>query len=70
MSTPIYYDKDAQLSIVQAKRLVFIGYGNRGAAQSQNLLDSGVSQILISQLSLHSQTNRFGQLRAVLADNG
>src|SRR5438034_207898 len=47
MNTPIYYDKDADLSIVQAKRLAFIGYGNQGAAQSQNLRDSGVSEILI-----------------------
>ena len=37
MSTPIYYDKDAHLSVVQAKRLSFIGYGNQGAAQSQDL---------------------------------
>jgi len=47
MSTPIYYDKDADLSILQIKRLAFIGYGNQGAAQSQNLRDSGVSEILI-----------------------
>ncbi len=47
MSTPIYYDKNADLAIVQAKRLAFIGYGNQGAAQSQNLRDSGVPEILI-----------------------
>jgi len=47
MSTPIYHDVDADLAIVQAKRLAFIGYGNQGAAQAQNLRDSGVSQILI-----------------------
>lgn len=47
MTTPIYYDKDADLSIVQSKRLAFIGYGNQGAAQSQNLRDSGVREILI-----------------------
>jgi ketol-acid reductoisomerase len=47
MTTPIYYDKDADLSIVQSKRLAFIGYGNQGAAQSQNLRDNGVSEILI-----------------------
>ncbi len=47
MSTPIYYDKDADLSIVQSKRLVLIGYGNQGAAQAQNLRDSGISEILI-----------------------
>ncbi len=47
MSTPIYHDADADLSIVQAKRLAFIGYGNQGAAQAQNLRDSGVSEMLI-----------------------
>src|SRR6266702_4190669 len=47
MSTPIYFDKDADLSIIQSKRLAIIGYGNQGAAQSQNLRDNGVSEILI-----------------------
>jgi ketol-acid reductoisomerase len=47
MNTAIYYDKDADLSILQTKRLAFIGYGNQGAAQSQNLRDNGVSEILI-----------------------
>src|SRR5205085_8521599 len=47
MSTTIYYDANADLSIVQNERLAFIGYGNQGAAQAKNLRDSGVSQILI-----------------------
>jgi len=47
MSTPIYYDSDADLSIVQNKRLAFIGYGNQGAAQAKNLRDSGVREIVI-----------------------
>jgi ketol-acid reductoisomerase len=47
MSTPIYYDNAADLTIVQRKRLAFIGYGNQGAAQAQNLRDSGVQEILI-----------------------
>lgn len=47
MSTPIYYDKDADLSLVQNKRLAFIGYGNQGAAQAQNLRDSGAREIRI-----------------------
>ena len=46
MSTPIYYDADADLAIVQTKRLAFIGYGNQGAAQAKNLRDSGVQEIL------------------------
>ncbi len=47
MSISIYYDDDADLSIVQGKRLAIIGYGNQGAAQSQNLRESGVSEIVI-----------------------
>ena len=47
MSVPIYYDTDADLSIVQGKRLAFIGYGNQGAAQAQNLRESGVAEIVI-----------------------
>src|SRR5947209_7609534 len=47
MSTLIYYDADADLSIVQTKRLAFIGYGNQGAAQAKNLRDSGVPEIVI-----------------------
>jgi len=47
MSTPIYHDSDADLSIVQNKRLAFIGYGNQGAAQAKNLRDSGVREIVI-----------------------
>lgn len=47
MSTPVYYDTDADPSIVQQKRLAFIGYGNQGAAQSKNLRDSGGQQICI-----------------------
>ena len=35
MSTRIYYDTDADLSIVQNRRLAFIGYGNQGTAQAK-----------------------------------
>jgi ketol-acid reductoisomerase len=47
LSVSIYYDNDADLSIVQGKRLAFIGYGNQGAAQAQNLRESGVAEIVI-----------------------
>jgi len=47
MGATIYFDNDADLSIVRGKRLAFIGYGNQGAAQSQNLRESGVSEIVI-----------------------
>jgi ketol-acid reductoisomerase len=47
MSVPVYYDNDADLSIIQGKRLAFIGFGNQGAAQAQNLRESGVREIII-----------------------
>lgn len=43
----IYYDNEADLSLVQAKKLAFIGFGNQGAAQAQNLRDSSVRDIVI-----------------------
>ncbi|MEO8971493.1 MAG: NAD(P)-binding domain-containing protein [Ktedonobacteraceae bacterium] len=47
MSTRVYHDADADLSIIQHKKLAFIGYGNQGAAQSNNLRDSGVQEICV-----------------------
>jgi ketol-acid reductoisomerase len=38
----IYYDKDADLSIIQAKKVAIIGYGSQGHAHALNLKDSGV----------------------------
>ena len=39
----IYYDKDADLSLIQGKKVAVIGYGSQGHAHSLNLKDSGVS---------------------------
>jgi len=39
----IYYDRDADLSLIQAKRVAVIGYGSQGHAQALNLRDSGVA---------------------------
>lgn len=47
MSATVYYDTDADLTLVQGKRLTFLGYGNQGAAQAQNLRASGVREIVI-----------------------
>lgn len=38
----IYYDKDADLSIIQGKKVAVIGYGSQGHAHANNLKDSGV----------------------------
>jgi len=39
----LYYDNDADLSLVQAKKVAIIGYGSQGHAHALNLRDSGVS---------------------------
>lgn len=38
----IYYDKDADLSLIQGKQVAIIGYGSQGHAHANNLKDSGV----------------------------
>jgi ketol-acid reductoisomerase len=37
-----YHDTDADLSLIQAKRVAIIGYGSQGHAHALNLKDSGV----------------------------
>ena len=37
-----YHDADADLSLIQAKKVAIIGYGSQGHAHSLNLKDSGV----------------------------
>ncbi len=39
----VYYDKDADLSIIQGKKVTIVGYGSQGHAHANNLKDSGVS---------------------------
>jgi ketol-acid reductoisomerase len=39
----MYYDADADLSLIQGKKVAVIGYGSQGHAHSLNLQDSGVS---------------------------
>ena len=38
----VYYDKDADLSLIKGKRVTIVGYGSQGHAHAQNLSDSGV----------------------------
>ena len=42
----IFYDKDADLSIIQGRKVAVIGYGSQGHAHSLNLKDSGVNVVV------------------------
>jgi ketol-acid reductoisomerase len=42
----VYYDKDADLSLIKKKKVAIIGYGSQGHAHAQNLNDSGVSVVV------------------------
>ena len=42
----VYYDKDADLSVLKNKTVAIIGYGSQGHAHAQNLRDSGVNVVV------------------------
>ncbi|HZW87325.1 MAG TPA: ketol-acid reductoisomerase [Gallionella sp.] len=42
----VYYDKDADLSLIKGKKVTIVGYGSQGHAHAQNLRDSGVDVIV------------------------
>jgi ketol-acid reductoisomerase len=46
----IYYDSDADLGVLQEKKVAIIGYGSQGHAQAQNLRESGVD-VVVAELA-------------------
>ena len=42
----VYYDKDADLSVIKGKKIAIIGYGSQGHAHANNLKDSGLSVVV------------------------
>lgn len=42
----VFYDQDADLSLLQERTVAVIGYGSQGRAQARNLKDSGVRVIV------------------------
>lgn len=47
MTATIYTDADADLAVFRDRTVAVIGYGNQGAAQAQNLRDSGVGPLIV-----------------------
>jgi ketol-acid reductoisomerase len=46
MSAEVFYDDDADLSIIQGRKVAVIGYGSQGHAHSLSLRDSGVEVVI------------------------
>ena len=52
----VLYERDADLSLIRAKRVAVIGYGAQGHAHALNLRDSGVDVVV----ALHAGARRMG----------
>lgn len=42
----VYYEKDADLSIIQDRKVAIVGYGSQGHAHANNLKESGVNVVV------------------------
>ncbi|WP_114376709.1 ketol-acid reductoisomerase [Elioraea thermophila] len=43
----VYYDRDADVNLIKAKKVAVIGYGSQGHAHANNLRDSGVAEVVV-----------------------
>jgi ketol-acid reductoisomerase len=46
MPAKIYYDQDADLSLIRGKKIAIVGYGSQGHAHALNLKDSGLDVVV------------------------
>jgi ketol-acid reductoisomerase len=44
----VYYDRDADVSLLKAKKVAVVGYGSQGHAHALNLRDSGVKDVIVA----------------------
>src|SRR6187431_1283264 len=44
----LFYDADADLALIQSKKVAIVGFGSQGHAHAQNLRDSGVKDVVIA----------------------
>ena len=56
----MFYDQDADLSLLKGKTIAVIGYGSQGHAQAQNMKDSGLDVVI----GLRPSSARFKQAEA------
>jgi ketol-acid reductoisomerase len=48
MTMRVYYDRDADVNLIKAKKVAVIGYGSQGNAHANNLRDSGVKDVVVA----------------------
>ena len=44
----VYYDRDADVNLIKAKKVAVVGYGSQGHAHAMNLRDSGVKEVVVA----------------------
>ncbi len=44
----VYYDRDADVNLIKARKVAVIGYGSQGHAHANNLRDSGVRDVVVA----------------------
>ena len=44
----LFYEEDADLSVIQGRKVAVIGYGSQGHAHALNLKDSRVKEVAIA----------------------
>jgi len=55
----MYYDQDADLNVLQGKKIAVLGYGSQGHSQAQNLKDSGLDVIV----GLHRESKSWNKVK-------
>ena len=63
----IYFDKNADITLIQSKKVAIIGYGNQGRAQALNLKDSKVNVRI--GLREDSKSHELAQEEGFLSDS-
>jgi ketol-acid reductoisomerase len=48
MTMRVYYDRDADVNLIKAKKVAVIGYGSQGNAHANNLRDSGCKDVVVA----------------------
>jgi ketol-acid reductoisomerase len=64
----VYHDQDADLSLLEGRRIAVIGYGNQGRAQALNLRDSGLEVVIGNREDGYAERAREDGLQVLAID--